>query len=433
MSEGEFPAPARNSNDVVAWHRLVWPAVLLGIVVRVAWALWVPVEPVSDSLAYDSFAQSLLTGRGFAWSGGEPTAYWPPGTSFLYAGLYWLFGVTYVPIVVVNIAMGAAIIWQTARLAYDTFGVRAAAVAALAMALWPVHVEFTTILASELPYTALTLGGVLCWRMGSDRTAWRALATGVLFAAACYVRPTAAPVPVLLAAIEFLRYPNRARTVVHAAMVGMVMIACLAPWCVRNSNLFGRFVSVSTNAGANLWMGNNPSTSGMYQPVPDLPGLNEAERDRELGRQAREFIRERPLAFAGRTAVKLARLHERQTIGIAWNKDGLARVAPAGVVRGIKIFGQVYWLGALGAALVGLAVACRAQGAWSLLLSPPVTLWAFTAVVYAIIVVQDRYLIPATPMIAGLTGVGATWMWARARRMGVRPVGLETAPPAEPR
>jgi hypothetical protein len=175
----------------------------------------------------------------------------------------------------------------------------------------------------------------------------------------------------------------------------------IAPWSLRNARLFDRFVLISTNGGANTWMGNNPGSAGAYMELPPLPGLNEAERDAYLGREARRYILDHPLRFVAATAVKVARLHERESIGVAWNEEGLRRRMSGPGIFALKAFGNGFWW-------VTLALACG--GAWKLsrrtggraLLEPAIATWGYFAAVHAITVVQDRYHFPSIPFIAML-------------------------------
>jgi hypothetical protein len=74
---------------------------LLAIFLRVLWAYIVPVDPVADSFLYNEFAKSIASGNGYAFPNGDITVYWPVGTSAIYAVLYKVFGVSFLPIVLI--------------------------------------------------------------------------------------------------------------------------------------------------------------------------------------------------------------------------------------------------------------------------------------------------------------------------------------------
>jgi hypothetical protein len=50
----------------------------------------------------------------------------------------------------------------------------------------------------------------------------------------------------------------------YALSIG-IMLLCVLPWTIRNYQVFHSFVLVSSNAGFNFYMGNNPRASGEFQ------------------------------------------------------------------------------------------------------------------------------------------------------------------------
>ena len=103
-------SPIDGDFDPARWRRLAFAIVCVAICVRAIWAMAVPVVPVSDSVAYDTFASNLANGDGYGWRPESPTAYWPVGTSAMYALLYAMFGHVYWPIVFFNIVLGVGIV-----------------------------------------------------------------------------------------------------------------------------------------------------------------------------------------------------------------------------------------------------------------------------------------------------------------------------------
>jgi hypothetical protein len=378
--------------------------VLLGVAVRAGWALLVPVRPLSDSNAYDTLARNLALGNGYCWEPGQLTAYWPVGTSFLYSVLYRLFGFTYTPIVILNIFLSAAVIALTMALAGRWFGPAVARAAGLLLALWPSQIQFTTVLASELPFVLVLLAALWVWGGECSRVRGRGVLAGALLAGASYIRPTALLLPAVFAV---LRPPGRSFFQRLLGLAGMVapMAVLIVPWAVRNWQVFGRPVLISTNGGANTWMGNNPVTTGGYMAVPEAaPGVNEADRDRQLRDAAVRYIAQHPGRFLVRTLTKLVVLHDRETIGVAWNLEGLrSRFSPA-MVATLKVVSTVFWWGVLAAAGVGVAVLLRRQG-WLALCHPVLILWAYFAVLHAVTVIQDRYHFPSVPFVAVLAAL----------------------------
>ncbi len=392
----------------------------IALLFRVTWVVVVPVIPVSDAGRYDTFARSLATGDGYVNDAG-PTAYWPVGPSFLFSLLYrvlgWEHAGRYLPIAMLNVALGTATVALTMTLARRWFSRDAALGAGLLLALWPSQIEFSTVLASETPFIFLMLAALTIWCAKRPQVWLRGALAGVALAAACYMRPTALLLPAVFGLSRLVSHPrDRFATLGGTAAMAGVVIALVLPWALRNQRVFGEFVPISTNGGVNLWMGNNPETTGFYQAFPGDGFTNEADRDRQARDQAIEYISAHPLAFLGRSVVKFIRLHERETIGVHWNIEGLQRRFSPAAISAIKWAGNLYWWAMLLLAIVGIVrlVLNRRFTAWIAL--PPIVIWVYFAVVHAVTVIQDRYHFAFIPCIAILAGA-ALGQWLRSENV----------------
>ena len=413
--------------------RMYLLVLLVAAVMRLAWAGAVPVAPLSDCAMYDGAARRLAQGLPYTIDeqSNEPSAHWPVGTAFMYSLVYRVFDpVTsgYRPVVVLNLAISLAVVALSMALAAKWFGARAGTVTGFLVALWPMHIEFTTVIASEPVFTACMLAGLLVWPAPGTLTRrehrWTALAS-LCFALATYVRPTSLLFPAILGGIEFLRTRRVVPPLSRAVFATIIVLVLMTPWTIRNYRVFDRLVlSGSTNGGTNMWMGNNPDTTGFYQPPPPRqPNQNEAEWDKDLGGQANAYIKAEPVAFVKRTLIKAVKLHDRETIGVAWNKDGLARVSPKLFDPQSGIGGKVlkaastgYWYLMLAGAGAGFVILMRRDGLWRAVTHPTVVFFAYFTAVHAIMVIQDRYHYPITPMVAALASVSiASILDKRAR------------------
>lgn len=376
----------------------------LALVLRVIWALACPVVPVDDAYAYDTFAQNLAQGGGYGWKPGEPSLFWAPGTSFVLAALYVVFGHSYLPVVALGVALGVAITGLTMRVAERLHGPKVALYSGLLMAAWPAQIQFTSLLQSELLFEALFLLAFLAF-LRIERLPLKVVATGLLLAAASLVRPLAMLAPFLFVFVTTVEPRAWKAALVQGAGVLVVLYLALLPWALRNQAVSGKLVWVSANSGSNLWMGNNPATTGEYmQPPPEVYGLPDLERDERLGKIAKDYIREQPVAFVGRTVKKLIKLHDRETIGVVWNAEGLKSRYGEGILAPLKLLSTLYWWGALALGLLGLASRVWARR-WRVIFDPPLVFWGYFAAVHAVVVVMDRYHFPSVPFIAILAGV----------------------------
>ncbi|MBW4679373.1 MAG: glycosyltransferase family 39 protein [Microcoleus vaginatus WJT46-NPBG5] len=394
----------------------LWIILIAGLV-RILWAIAVPVVPVSDSYAYDTFAQNLATGQGYGWNSTSLTAYWPVGTSFIYSVFYRIFGHTYAPIIVFNGLLAAVIIAISMRLAKIWFNRRIALITGLLIAIWPSQVQFTTVLNSELIFTALVLIALIIW-LNEPTNLWvRSVLVGVVLAAACYVRPTALLIPILLLFFRWVKTRQLFKSLKAILIVFVLMAVLIAPWSIRNTRVFGQFVTISTNGGANFWMGNNPKSTGGYMPLPpETKEMNEAQRDKYLKSIATTHVKEQPLLFLRRTITRLIDTHSRESIGIGWNEKGLTARYGSSILLPLKIINQIYWLLVLGLALTGIVLLYQQHG-WIVVAHPVVVIWGYFAAIHAVIVAQDRYHFPSIPMIGILAAFTLAYWFDRKQKL----------------
>lgn len=399
----------------------LWAILGIGLLLRVIWMWLIPVEPVSDANAYLTFATNIHEHGVYGFTPNEPSAYWAVGPAAIYAFSFGIFGTeTFVGVLAVNMISSIAImvcLWDLGRRWHSESAGR---MAALAFAVWPLCIQFTTILASELHFMALTLVALSGW----DRADWKtrdgaaALWFGLsvlAFVGATYVRPIALLIPVALAIAALLHNPKRSLPEILKAGITVALIfAAVAPWSARNERIYGEPVFMSTNFGTNLWMGNHPGTNGEYAPLPpETSEMGLLEREAYLEDLALEYIQAEPVAFMLRTVYKALRLHQRETIGVAWNEAAIARTFGELGPDALKLLSTGYWYLMLASALGGVAILVQRHGAWTTLLSPPVWLWLYFTALHAVIVVGDRYHMPAIPMIALLAGVAAATLLQR--------------------
>ncbi|WP_170064731.1 ArnT family glycosyltransferase [Caldimonas caldifontis] len=409
-------------------RRLMW-IVVAAVLLRLIWALLIPVVPLSDSAGYDIFARNLVEHGVFGWTPEQPFAFWPPGTSFLYAAMYWVFGYGHTSLIVLHILISVGLILTSARVAHRFYGEDAALWCGTLLAVWPTLIMFTTILASELLFALLTVAALDAWTARSGSAWRRGVLAGLLLGMAALVRPQALLLPGVYGLALVLSSPNprqvlglQLRT---ALMSGLVMAVLIAPWAWRNYQLYDEFVLISTNGGITLWMGNTPGTGGSHMNVPaSIAELPDNEQARVLGAMAREYILADPAAFAMRAVRKVFLLYSNESIGVGWNSEGIAQRFGEASVLWFKRFTQVTWAALFLMSLYGVWVLLRREGAWRLLVSPVMLTVLFYTAIHSVVVSQDRYHLNFAGQIAMFFGIG---MASLAHRRGRAPSPPRTA------
>jgi len=386
----------------------------MALLLRVAWALAVPVAPVSDSHVYDLLARNLAQGLGFCWEAGNPTAQWPVGTSFIYSIFYRVFGLSYTPIIVFNIILSLTTIWLTMLLADRWFNRKVAIIAGYLSACWPVEIQFATILASELIFNLLMVTMLAIWASTKLNPWFKAILIGFVAGAAVYVRPVALFLPAILGVITIVSERKLLRPIATTAVACILMASVVAPWSLRNSHVFGRFVLMSSNGGGDLWLGNNPLGQGRDSDFPAYTmNMRDVDRDVYLGKLATTYIRQYPGRFVLRSFKKLYWLYDHETIGVHWNLTTLENLYGTRTVWALKLVSDLFWWVVLLLGLAGTLMLMLERGSMVIFKSPLLVVWVYFSAVYSIILSTDRYHFGCLPSIAILAAFAVSSIWEK--------------------
>jgi hypothetical protein len=221
---------------------------------------------------------------------------------------------------------------------------------------------------------------------------------GACIAAATYVRPTALPVLFIFLVAQWLIDRDWRALVMGFALATVTASLLFAPWSYRSIALFDRFVLVSANGGVNLWMGNNPESTGGYMDLPDKQFPNEVDRDHYYGREAVRFILSHPIEYAKLSVRRATTTYDRETIGVAWNERGLSSKYSGTLLVTLKRISSAYWWAVLFLGLAGIILIIR-RGLL-LPLWPVLAACAYFAAFPILTVAMDRYHVPIDPMLA---------------------------------
>ncbi len=323
-------------DNLRSWTPRRWLAViiLVAVVLRVAAALYMgdtitDLPGIQDQVSYDTLSLRVLDGYGFSfgelwWPAtfpDEPTAHW----SFLYtlylSAVYAVVG--HHPLVarlIQAVLAGILMPWLTYRLAHRPFGQTVSLAAAGLSGVYIYFVYYAAALMTETFYIIAILWtldiSMRLARKGGPPGRWTGwgLQLGLALAVTVLLRQVFLLfIPVLFAWLLWRSYAfqNRAvgRMLAVELVAGVVLVASILPWTVRNYLVFGTFVLLNTNAGYAFFWGNHPihgynfiailPDSGMYMElIPrHLWGLNEAVLDRALLERGIGFVQADPLRY----------------------------------------------------------------------------------------------------------------------------------------
>lgn len=280
------------------------------------------VRPGNDNFEFGwemgRVARSIALGQGFSspYDGNTGRSAWePPLYPYLMGGVFKLFGIyTHASawvLLTINSVFATLTCIPIFLIAQRTFGDRIAYWSAVGWGLcpyvwyWSIHwiwdTTFTPFVLTCIFLLALELREWPGWQ------GWTLF--GVLYGIGALANPT------MLAFLPFCglwiwrqRYRNGLPSLSGVVIASLVFFMALAPWVIRNYEVFGRFVFLRDDFGLQFRLGNWKGADGMLMAYLQ-PNLNRGELERFQGmgelaysesckREAFDWVRENPARFA---------------------------------------------------------------------------------------------------------------------------------------
>ena len=416
--EQQFPGIVASGTLTYDYRALLWSALLVMIVSRLAIILLIEVEPTSDMGWYYQRAIGLFETWRYQ-ENGVPTAYWPVGYPAFLAGVMVLGGTSVLTAQLANLALsvfGAVLLY---RLCIRNFGSpRIATFAVCLLAAYPNHIGYSLGLYSEPLYTALLL---LMWMLTKpDARISSIIAAGVVAGLATLVKAQMLLLAPLLIFILSMRGWTQRDAIIalrNAMLASAVMIVTIAPWTLRNYQVLGAFIPVSTNGGMSLLAGNNPSmtfdlrtdyndSDPIFQQV-NFSVVDQVAADQRAREAAWRWIGENPVKFVSLMPKKLIRL---------WLPDGESEWnLQRGFsnyekwwreIRTARVINQIYYFFLLAGFIFALTrcVRLREPQTWAI----PLTILYFT-ILSLVFSGQSRYHAPLMPLIIMYAAWTVAW------------------------
>jgi 4-amino-4-deoxy-L-arabinose transferase-like glycosyltransferase len=229
---------------------LILAAVLRGLLLFATAPYSVPAGSMTgDSADYLQLAETYAQGRSFARDGRAEIFRTPGYPLFLAAGnLPGAARCCRAPLIA-QVLIDTALVGLTGWLALLLLDRRAAVLAALFQAVTPLAVAASCRVLSDSLYTFFfTLAILLMVRHFTTGGRRPLLAAAAVLGVACYIRPVGQIMAVPFLVVILVR-PKRLH---RAAAFAGVLLACLAPWVVRNATV-ADYYGFSSFAGDSAW------------------------------------------------------------------------------------------------------------------------------------------------------------------------------------
>ena len=395
-------------------------------------AILLDVTPTSDADWYYKRAADLAAGLGYVSINGAPTAYWPPGWPMAMSVAFRVLGTSTLTVGLLNLASAVLAGWLTYDLARRLFGSELAGrLALLLLAVYPNSILYVPLALTEVFYTTLLLAG--CWLLIARKGALRLVFAGLVFGIATLVKAQTLVVIPLICLIGLLRDGNVVRrtpgVIARGAFIIAVAALVVAPWTIRNHEVMGAWIPVSTNGGITLLTGNNDSARGGFTPddavvkaLDARTGLTEMEYDAEASRLGKQWIKAHPAQFLKLMPMKLFRLWGPDGEGQwAYETGSPAWKAAPWAFTLLRAANQLWYFALLGLFAVAAVLMIRgrlAEGTrvidWWLL---PYGIALYPSAIAMVFSGQSRFHYPVMPFVCMAAGwVLAEWLTRREAR-----------------
>jgi 4-amino-4-deoxy-L-arabinose transferase-like glycosyltransferase len=408
----------------------VWALLALALALRLGYVAATPdYTLVHDARDYDYHARSIARGEGYGLSFELPTAFRPPGWSFLLAGVYDVAGVAregvderVPPARIVQAFVGTLAVALIGVIAAQLWGRREA------LALGAVYLPLILIggaLMSEPLFVVLMLGSLAAaiqLRRSRQKLGW-ALVAGFVAGLAILTRANGLVLLLPLAVGAWDLRPRWSwRALAPPALLVVVALATVAPWTIRNAVELHSFVPVSTQLGSALagtynddarLDRENPASWRSLRRIDELRSIYgqvgtipEAELEKQLRHASFEYIREHPGYVATVAFWTTRRMLELGGLDWARHTYSTVSVDPGWANAGVICF----WVIALLAVAGAFTVRARRT---------PLFVWAVPLLMYLsvvfLVVETPRYRSPVDPFVILLAALSVTAIAGRVR------------------
>ncbi len=408
--------------------------VVIALGIRLLNAIFIPWQGgdlvVSDMQGYDRAAVALLeqsplgvhTAEEYIFHPLGSDTYHPPGYYFFLAGIYGLLGHRYIAVRVIQGFLGTVTCLLIYLIGKEVFGETAGLLAATFSAVYPPLIFYTGVLLTESLGTFLLASAtwlLLRWsRIEPTRRHALLWIAGLVLGLAALTRTvllTAAPIGLLWVLLIAGRWPGWRRAVHYGLALCLPIALVITPITMRNYQIHGEFVLISTNGGVNFFLGHggNPRLKDRirnipedYEPGDPLIGISSRTATQEeayfyqLGWQ---YVRQHPL--------RALRALPAQFRSMYW--DSHYWPAASTQAHFMRMADRILWkLLILPLGLLGLLVIGRQQLRRAALLYAVVLCSAFIPLIFW---AQTRFRVPFVPYFVILAAGTTHELWRRLR------------------
>lgn len=390
------------------WLSLI---VAAAVVARIAFLVLFGHTLSLQTSGYDAYAVNLIEGQGYTrFEDRSGDSDLPPLYPFFLAGIYKLFGRDPIPVAIVQAGLDVLVMLLLYGIGRRVGGETVGLLAAGFYGFYPYLLFQNLTLNDTGIFILLLVAGIWLAYRAADSHDWRYVAAiGGVFGLGALTKTLILLMLPMLVIIWWHKFGWR-QAIRWSLISGLVMVAVLTPWTIRNIGLHETFVLVSTNGGSNLHQGNNACVADYLargwdaqwvdclEKTPDT--LSEVEADRWHRKQAIDYLWDHPNEWPHLFGTKF---------WVLWSPAIMPYDVPAGAkleddavlqyntrtFQAARIIHLVYFTPLLALGIIGLVMAWHDKRPVALLVVPILTV----TIAYLIFHPSTRYRAPADPFV----------------------------------
>jgi len=405
--------------------KLILLAILLvSLCIRLFYVLHLPqIEVESDPKGYDEIALSLVERGEFSeWRLNQRIAR-PPGYPLLLAGIYSLFGHSYLAVRVWHSLFGTLTVLFVYLICVRFLKLeRIAFLAAALVGLHPALIGYTGILYTE---TVFAFFLVICiyflQRTISEEKLSHFLFSGSFLGLAALTSSRIIYFPFLFLIISLLFLETKKRVILKRWLIMVFfMLLTIAPWTIRNYLVTGKFILLENYHKAALWFATNPYDVhewGDERINQLIEGRTPVEYERIMYEEGKRYLREHPFIYLKNSCRRFFRLwvsgHSNLFSGFeksfvyAWKNSNFKLFA-------IKFLFLAFNLFVLSFGFLGIFLTSKYQFKDYIVVLSPII---YLTLLHSLTVAAPRLSVPIIPFILIFSALGIEKCMEKVKRI----------------
>jgi len=231
---------------------------------------------ILDSKVIDAWARQIALGQS-----SDPAPFFrAPLYAYVVGMIYRIFGVSPAPVIFFQSLLGIGTVLLTFFYARYLFGKRISFIAGLITAFWPTLIYFEGELMITTLAVFLFMASLVSLHLAIvSGTTKKYFLAGIILGLAGITRPTILPLFLIVPIYYFLtKMPDRYNKMLRHTVIYIIgIIIPILPVTVRNIVVSGDPVLISTQGGANFYIGNSDYADGLTVAMPSSGSIFEEE------------------------------------------------------------------------------------------------------------------------------------------------------------